>query len=102
MFNAVAQAPKFKVIAFYTGRNDQAHISFVNEANRWFPQIAARYKFSYDATTNLNQLSTESLKQYQTVLFLDTRPEVPAQRRPLKTTWSMAVRGWDFIFRRSP
>jgi hypothetical protein len=30
--------PKFKVIAFYTGKSDLAHISFVHEANRWFPQ----------------------------------------------------------------
>ena len=29
--------PSFKVIAFYTGKNDLAHISFVNEANKWFP-----------------------------------------------------------------
>ena len=28
--------PAFKVIAFYTAKNDQAHISFVHEANRWF------------------------------------------------------------------
>jgi len=38
LLNAESPTPKFKVIAFYTGRNDQAHISFVNEANRWFPQ----------------------------------------------------------------
>ncbi len=29
-------SPKFKVIAFYTAKNDKAHISFVHEANRWF------------------------------------------------------------------
>jgi hypothetical protein len=28
--------PKFKAIAFYTAKNDLAHISFVHEANRWF------------------------------------------------------------------
>ena len=26
---------RFKVIAFYTAKNDQAHISFVHEANKW-------------------------------------------------------------------
>ena len=35
-------APKFKVIAFYTGRDDLAHISFVHEANRWFPEMARK------------------------------------------------------------
>ena len=30
---AMAQRP-FKVIAFFTGKNDQAHISFVREAHQ--------------------------------------------------------------------
>ena len=36
--------PKFRVIAFYTAKEDQAHISFVREAERWFPQMAAKYE----------------------------------------------------------
>ena len=31
------ESSKFRVIAFYTAKNDKAHISFVHEANRWFP-----------------------------------------------------------------
>ena len=72
--------PKFKVIAFYTGKDDLAHISFVHEANQWFPNMAAKYDFSYDATTNWNDLNAKFLSHYQVVLFLDTRPEIPAQR----------------------
>src|SRR5215469_5579625 len=71
---------KFKVIAFYTGKDDLAHISFVKEANRWFPQAAARYDFSYETTTNWTDLKDETLARYQIVLFLDTRPEAPEQR----------------------
>src|SRR5580698_10568677 len=73
-------APQFRVIAFYTGKEDLAHISFVHEANQWFPRMAAQYYFSYEATTNWNNLNPEFLSHYQVVLFLDTRPEVPAQR----------------------
>ncbi|HEX4264297.1 MAG TPA: ThuA domain-containing protein [Verrucomicrobiae bacterium] len=73
-------APQFKVIAFYTGKDDLAHISFVKEANRWFPEAAAKYHFSYEATTNWSDLNTNKLANYQVVLFLDTRPEAPAQR----------------------
>jgi hypothetical protein len=73
-------APKFKVIAFYTGKSDLAHISFVHEANEQFPKIAATNHFSYDATSNWNDLNTNFLAQYQVVLFLDTRPEKPEQR----------------------
>lgn len=75
-----AQQPKFKVIAFYTGKNDQAHVSFVQEANAWFPKMAKEYNFSYDSTANWNNLNEEYLKKYQVVLFLDTRPEAPEQR----------------------
>jgi uncharacterized protein len=78
--HAQSPAPKFKVIAFYTGREDLAHISFVHEANRWFPKMAAKYNFTYDATTNWSSLNAEFLSHYQVVLFLDTRPEDPAQR----------------------
>ena len=78
---AQSAARQFKVIAFYTGKNDQAHISFVNEANQWFPKMGAQYHFAYDATTNWNNLNADFLSQYQVVLFLDTRPENPAQRQ---------------------
>lgn len=73
-------APPFNVIAFYTGKNDLAHISFVHEALKWFPQMAEKYHFTFDATTNWSDLNTDFLSRYQVVLFLDTRPEDPAQR----------------------
>jgi hypothetical protein len=78
--NANNSHPKFRVIAFFTAKQDQAHISFVNEANRWFPQIAAKYNFSYDSTSDWQNLNSEFLAKYQVVVFLDTRPEDPAQR----------------------
>jgi len=71
---------QFKVIAFYTGKEDLAHISFVKEANRWFPEMAANFHFSYDSTTNWSELNADTLAKYQVVLFLDTRPEKPEQR----------------------
>ncbi len=71
---------KFKVIAFYTAKNDQAHISFVHEANKWFPKIAEENHFVYDSTSNWDNLNAKFLAQYQVVLFLDTRPETPSQR----------------------
>ncbi|MDQ6469531.1 ThuA domain-containing protein [Flavobacterium sp. LHD-80] len=83
-FTGIAQnkkaKSKFKVIAFYTGKNDQAHISFVHEANKWFPKIAEENHFEYDSTSNWDNLNAKFLANYQVVLFLDTRPETPAQR----------------------
>ncbi|WP_221392270.1 ThuA domain-containing protein [Dyadobacter sp. NIV53] len=75
------QKVKFNVIAFYTGINDMAHVSFVHEANKWFSKTAAQYKFTYDSTNNWNNLNEEYLSKYQVILFLDTRPEKPEQRK---------------------
>jgi hypothetical protein len=72
---------KFKVIAFYTAKNDQAHISFVHEANQWFAGISAKYHFSYKYTSEWAQLNPDTLSHYQVVVFLDTRPDEPAQRK---------------------
>ncbi|GAC1301474.1 MAG: hypothetical protein NVSMB24_04360 [Mucilaginibacter sp.] len=77
---AQKNTPKFKVIAFYTARNDKAHISFVHDANQWFPKMAAKYHFAYDSTKNWNDLNADFLSHYQVVIFLDTRPDDPAQR----------------------
>lgn len=82
--NAQIAAPKFKVIAFYTAKNDAAHISYVHEANRWFPKAAAENGFTYDSTNNWNNMNDAYLAQYQVVLFLDTRPEIAAQRDAFK------------------
>ncbi len=71
----------FHVIAFYTCREDLAHISFVHEANRWFPKMAAAYHFTYDSTNNWNNLNEKFLSHYQVVIFLDTRPDSPSQRK---------------------
>ena len=76
--------PLFKVIAFYTANNDLAHISYVHEANRWFPKIAAQNNFIYDSTDNWDNLNPGFLSKYKVVLFLDTRPEKPEQREGFK------------------
>ena len=81
---AQKHSPAFKVIAFYTERNDLAHISFVHEANKWFPKMAAEYNFIYDSTNDWTKLNTTFLSQYQVVLFLDTRPDAPEQREAFK------------------
>jgi len=70
----------FRVVAFFTAKKDDAHISFVREAMPWFAKIAAQYHFGYDTTSNWDDLNATFLARYQVVVFLDTRPEDPAQR----------------------
>jgi len=75
-----AQQPLPRVIAFYTAKSDQAHISFVHEANGWFHKMSDEHGFDYDTTSNWNNLNSGFLSQYQVVVFLDTRPDIPDQR----------------------
>jgi hypothetical protein len=73
-------APSFRVVAFYDGKVEEAHLSFVREANRWFGETARQDGFSYEATTDWSELEPGFLSRCQVVLFLDARPDVPAQR----------------------
>src|SRR5207245_2069815 len=42
--------------------------------------MAAKYHFSFDTTSSWGNLNADFLSKYQAVVFLDTRPEDPAQR----------------------
>jgi hypothetical protein len=76
--------PKFKAIAFYTAKNDLAHISFVHEANSWLARISVRNNFIYDSTSNWNNMNSRFLADYQVVIFLDTRPDSSTQRKAFR------------------
>lgn len=75
----------FHVIAFYDGTYDAAHISFVHEANAWFPQQAAANGFTYTATNDWSQLTTANLANYQVVMFLDNYPSTAAEQSAFRT-----------------
>jgi uncharacterized protein len=72
--------PAFHVLAFFTGKKDQAHISFLGEAVKWFPAQAAGHGFTFDTTSDWSRMNDTTLARYRVVVFLDTRPEDPAQR----------------------
>ncbi|GAA0562271.1 RICIN domain-containing protein [Paractinoplanes ferrugineus] len=80
-----AAAPAFKVLAFYNGTYDAAHIDFDKEAKEWFPKAAAQYGFSWEATTDWSRLSAGGLAGVQVVMFLDDGP--PAERRAAFQTY---------------
>ncbi|HVV56073.1 MAG TPA: ThuA domain-containing protein [Mucilaginibacter sp.] len=70
----------FHVIAFYHEYPDLAHISFDHDANKFFPEMAKKYNFTYDSTKDWTKLNAGFLSKYQVIIFLDSRPEDPAQR----------------------
>jgi len=78
---AQAQANNKKhIVAFFTGREDLAHISFLKEAIPYFKDLARRNRYSFDTTSNWSNLNEEYLRRCQLIIFLDTRPEDSIQR----------------------
>ena len=71
---------KFHVIAFHSAETEEAHMSFVHEANRWFAQKAREKGFTYDSTANWDKLNDVYLSGCQVVIFLDVRPDSTGQR----------------------
>ncbi|MET8147921.1 RICIN domain-containing protein [Actinoplanes sp. NPDC049668] len=76
---AAAAAAPFKVLAFYNGTWDAAHIDFDSEARDWFPRAGAQHGFTWEATTDWSRLNAGELAQYKVIMFLDDAP--PANRR---------------------
>lgn len=75
-----APQPAFRVLAFYTHRDDLAHVSFARAANGWFAGLARERGFEFAATDDWSRLNDADLARQDVVLFLDARPDQPAQR----------------------
>jgi type 1 glutamine amidotransferase len=61
----------FRIVAFWRGTWDVAHISFANEANRFLPTIQAQHGFTYTNTRDWSLLNDNYLANVDVVLFLD-------------------------------
>jgi len=59
----------FKVIAFYTAKSDQGHISFVNEANSWFLEMGKKNRFTYFSTNDWSNLSSGFISEFDVVIL---------------------------------
>jgi type 1 glutamine amidotransferase len=77
---AFAQKPAFKVLALYTTTVEDDHVDFANDAIKYFTALAAKRNFSFDTTTNWNDINDENLKKYQLVIWLNEFPQNEAQR----------------------
>ncbi len=84
LFFGCSTKPSGKIIAFYTAKNDPAHISFVNEANQWLAKQSEVMGIVYDFTDNWNNLNDEFLKDCKLLIFLDTRPDSANQRNAFR------------------
>ncbi len=86
------------VITFYSGKNDEAPISFVKEASDWVSQVPSQLPFEYPSTRHCDRLLSLPRDPYPYVIFLDTRREMPAQRAAFETHIKKrgAWRGFQF------
>lgn len=73
-----------RVIAFFTGTKDAAHISFIQDAHPWLRRECAAMGLSYDTCSNWNKMTPELLSGYRLVILLDTRADLPAARTALE------------------
>lgn len=81
----VYRSRHIRVLAFYSGEHDLAHISFDHDAHAYFSNLARRYHFRYDSTRDMSRMNLKTLSRYQVILFLDSRPEAIAQRKAFET-----------------
>jgi uncharacterized protein len=93
-----ASGQRFKVIGFYTGRQDPAHISFVREANSWFYDQGKMHGFQYDSTNDWSNLNEAFLSVYDVVIFLDTRPDSAAPRLAFENYMKQGGKWMGFHF----
>ena len=70
----------FKAVAFYTGINDDAHVSFCHEAIDFFSKQAKDLNFYFEAANDWSKMNDEFLEDVDLLLFLDTRPEKQSER----------------------
>lgn len=77
---AAPPRPAFRVLAFYTHRDDLAHVSFADGARRWLSELARERGFELEATDDWSRLSDAELARPDVVVLLDARPDDPAQR----------------------
>ena len=76
---SVAQQTEFEVLAFYSETTEPDHIQFAEQAVKFLRERAASEHFSFEATTDWQNLNDERLKTVQLVIWLN---ESPAKAEP--------------------
>lgn len=86
---ASGQPPHFRVLAFYSTTVEPDHAQFAEGALKFFAAIAPKNNFTFDATTDWENLNDAYLKQYQLVIWLNGPPTNPEQRRAFQKYMEM-------------
>ena len=76
---SVAQQTGFRVLAFYSEKTEPDHLQFAQQAVKFLRERAASEHFTFEATTDWQDLNDERLKTVQLVIWLN---ESPAKAEP--------------------
>ena len=77
---AFGQQTSFNVLAFYSTKVEPDHVLFSEGALKFFSGIAKKNNFTFDATSNWDDMNDSNLKKYEVVVWLNDEPSKAEQR----------------------
>jgi YVTN family beta-propeller protein len=75
------QQTSFKVLAFYSTKVEPDHLLFAEGALKFFSDFSAKNNFTFDSTSNWDDMNEFNLRKYQVVVWLNDEPSKAEQRR---------------------
>src|SRR5258708_26463945 len=78
---ALAQQPRFKVLAFYSKSVEPDHVLFAEGALKFFSEVAQKNNFTFDSTTHWDEMNDSNLRKYEVVIWLNDEPSKAEQKR---------------------
>src|SRR5258708_1057324 len=75
------QQTSFKVLAFYSTKGEPDHVLFAEGALKFFSDLSAKNNFTFDSTSNWDDMNDFNLGKYQVVVWLNDAPSKAGQRR---------------------
>jgi uncharacterized protein len=78
---AFGQQKSFKALVFYSAKTEPDHVLFAEGALKFFSGISAKDNFTFDATSNWDDLNDFNLAKYQVVVWLNDEPSKAEQKR---------------------
>lgn len=76
-----AQAPRFKVLFYYSEQVEEAHQQFAKQAIDFFWKLSWGEGYHYEVTTDLSKYSDEQLKEFDLQVWLNNSPGSEPERR---------------------
>jgi YVTN family beta-propeller protein len=78
---ALGQQSSFKVLAFYSTKVEPDHVLFAEGALKFFSDLSAKNNFTFNSTSNWDDMNDFNLGKYQVVVWLNDAPSKAGQRR---------------------